>query len=85
MTAPTQPTRRPAASDRNDSATQSGAGMKRRSGCANRRLWKERAKYSDGLAPRANAMESRWRRFVELGPPPAPVIDQAITVRIRGA
>ena len=48
------------------------------------RLWKERAKYSDGLAPRANAMESRWKRFVELGPPPAPVVDQAIGVRIRG-
>ena len=48
------------------------------------RLWKERAKYSDGLAPRASAMESRWKRFVELGPPPAPVVDQAIGVRIRG-
>jgi ATPase subunit of ABC transporter with duplicated ATPase domains len=48
------------------------------------RLWKERAKYSDGLAPRANAMETRWKRFVELGPPPTPVVDQAITVRIRG-
>ncbi|MFZ0040880.1 MAG: ATP-binding cassette domain-containing protein [Solirubrobacteraceae bacterium] len=48
------------------------------------RLWKERAKYSDVLAPRANAMETRWKRFVELGPPPAPVVDQAITVRIRG-
>ena len=32
------------------------------------RLWKERAKYSDGLAPRASAMESRWKRFVELAP-----------------
>jgi ATPase subunit of ABC transporter with duplicated ATPase domains len=48
------------------------------------RIWKERAKYSDALAPRANAMETRWKRFVELGPPPAPVVDQAITVRIRG-
>jgi ATPase subunit of ABC transporter with duplicated ATPase domains len=48
------------------------------------RLWKERAKYSDVLAPRANAMESRWKRFVALGPPPAPVVDQAISVRIRG-
>jgi ATPase subunit of ABC transporter with duplicated ATPase domains len=48
------------------------------------RIWKERAKYSDVLAPRANAMETRWKRFVDLGPPPAPVVDQAITVRIRG-
>jgi ATPase subunit of ABC transporter with duplicated ATPase domains len=48
------------------------------------RLWKERAKYADGLAARANAMETRWERFVALGPPPAPVVDRAITVRIRG-
>jgi ATPase subunit of ABC transporter with duplicated ATPase domains len=48
------------------------------------RMWKERAKYSDGLAPRANAMETRWKRFVELGPPPAPVVDRVITVRIHG-
>jgi len=48
------------------------------------RIWKERAKYSDVLAPRANAMETRWKRFVDEGPPPAPVVDQAITVRIRG-
>jgi ATPase subunit of ABC transporter with duplicated ATPase domains len=46
------------------------------------RIWKERAKYSDVLAPRANAMETRWKRFVDLGPPPAPVVDQAITVRL---
>jgi ATPase subunit of ABC transporter with duplicated ATPase domains len=48
------------------------------------RIWKERAKYSDVLAPRANAMETRWKRFVDDGPPPAPVVDQAIAVRIRG-
>ena len=48
------------------------------------RIWKERAKYSDVLAPRANAMETRWKRFVDAGPPPAPVVDQAIAVRIRG-
>jgi ATPase subunit of ABC transporter with duplicated ATPase domains len=46
------------------------------------RIWKERAKYSAVLAPRANAFETRWKRFVELGPPPAPVSDQAITVRL---
>ena len=48
------------------------------------RLWKERAKYSPDLANRANAMETRWKRFRDQGPPPAPVTDQAITVRIRG-
>src|SRR5438270_13607483 len=29
-------------------------------------------------------MESRWRRFRAGGPPPSPVADQAIAVRIRG-
>ena len=48
------------------------------------RLWKERARYSPDLAKRADAMETRWRRFAAPGPPPAPVTDQAITVRIRG-
>ncbi len=48
------------------------------------RLWKERAKYSPDLSNRANAMETRWTRFRDQGPPPAPVTDQAITVRIRG-
>jgi ATPase subunit of ABC transporter with duplicated ATPase domains len=30
-------------------------------------------------------MESRWNRFRAAGPPPAPVADQAIAVRIRGS
>ncbi len=48
------------------------------------RLWKERAKYSPDLASRAAALETRWKRFAAAGPPPAPVGDQSITVRIRG-
>jgi ATPase subunit of ABC transporter with duplicated ATPase domains len=48
------------------------------------RLWKERARYSPDLANRADAMETRWKRFRAAGPPPAPVTDQAITVHIRG-
>ncbi|WP_249012228.1 ABC-F family ATP-binding cassette domain-containing protein [Conexibacter sp. DBS9H8] len=48
------------------------------------RIWKERAKLSDDLASRAKATETRWRRFRDAGPPPAPVTDQAIAVRIRG-
>jgi ATPase subunit of ABC transporter with duplicated ATPase domains len=48
------------------------------------RLWKERAKYSPDLASRAQAMQTRWERFKAAGPPPAPVTDQAIMVRIRG-
>jgi ATPase subunit of ABC transporter with duplicated ATPase domains len=45
---------------------------------------KQRAAISDALAKRADAAETRWRRFVDAGPPPAPVVDQQIRVRIRG-
>jgi ATPase subunit of ABC transporter with duplicated ATPase domains len=45
---------------------------------------KQRAKVSDALAKRAAAAESRWQRFVDAGPPPAPVRDQQIVVRMRG-
>ena len=48
------------------------------------RTFKERAKYYESWAPRAKAMESRWKRFVDEGPPPAPVTDQHIQVRLRG-
>jgi ATPase subunit of ABC transporter with duplicated ATPase domains len=46
---------------------------------------KQRAAISDVLSKRADAAETRWRRFVDAGPPPAPVADQQIQVRIRGA
>ena len=49
------------------------------------RIFKERAKYSPDLAKRADAFETRWKRFVDEGPPPAPVADQEIKVRLRGA
>jgi ATPase subunit of ABC transporter with duplicated ATPase domains len=48
------------------------------------RRFKERAKYSSDWAKRADAAETRWRRFAEPGPPPAPVVDQEIRVRLRG-
>jgi ATPase subunit of ABC transporter with duplicated ATPase domains len=48
------------------------------------RTFKERAKYQDGWAKRATAMETRWRRWVDEGPPPAPVVDRTIAVRLRG-
>ena len=48
------------------------------------RTFKERARYSPDLAKRADAFETRWRRFVDEGPPPAPVVDQHIRVRMRG-
>ena len=48
------------------------------------RTFKERAKYHDVWAKRADAMETRWKRFRDAGPPPAPVADQSIAVRIPG-
>jgi ATPase subunit of ABC transporter with duplicated ATPase domains len=48
------------------------------------RTFKERARYAPEWAKKADAMESRWRRFADAGPPPAPVADQQIRVRMRG-
>ena len=48
------------------------------------KTFKERARYSDAWTKKANAAETRWRRFKDAGPPPAPVVDHAITVRMRG-
>jgi ATPase subunit of ABC transporter with duplicated ATPase domains len=48
------------------------------------KTFKERAKYSSDWTSKANAAETRWRRFSEAGPPPAPVLDSSIVVRIRG-
>ena len=48
------------------------------------KTFKERARYAPDWAKRADAMETRWNRFRAGGPPPAPVSDQAIAVRIRG-
>jgi ATPase subunit of ABC transporter with duplicated ATPase domains len=48
------------------------------------KTFKERARYAPDWAKRADAMESRWRRFRADGPPPAPVVDRSIAVRIRG-
>ncbi len=48
------------------------------------KTFKERARYSSDWAKRADAAETRWRRFSAGGPPPAPVTDQSIAVRMRG-
>jgi ATPase subunit of ABC transporter with duplicated ATPase domains len=48
------------------------------------KTFKERAKYSSDWAKKADAAETRWRRFSESGPPPAPVLDAPIVLRIRG-
>jgi ATPase subunit of ABC transporter with duplicated ATPase domains len=48
------------------------------------KTFKERARYSSDWAKKADAAETRWRRFRDAGPPPAPVVDAAIRIRIRG-
>jgi ATPase subunit of ABC transporter with duplicated ATPase domains len=48
------------------------------------KTFKERAKYSSDWAKKADAAETRWRRFADAGPPPAPVVDTQIAVRMRG-
>ena len=48
------------------------------------KTFKERARYSPVWAKKADAAETRWRRFRDEGPPPPPVTDLAIAVRIRG-
>ena len=48
------------------------------------RIFKERARYADSWAKRADAAETRWKRWVDDGPPPDPVSEQQITVRLRG-
>jgi len=49
------------------------------------RRFKERARYAPDWAKKADAAESRWRRWADAGPPPAPVTDQHIKVRMGGS
>jgi ATPase subunit of ABC transporter with duplicated ATPase domains len=48
------------------------------------KTFKQRARYSSDWAKKADAAETRWRRFSEGGPPPAPVAEAPIVMRIRG-
>jgi ATPase subunit of ABC transporter with duplicated ATPase domains len=48
------------------------------------KTFKERARYSSDWAKKADAAETRWRRFRAAGPPPSPVADSSIVVRLRG-
>jgi ATPase subunit of ABC transporter with duplicated ATPase domains len=47
------------------------------------KTFKERARYAPDWAKRADAMETRWKRWRD-DPPPPPVSDQVIKVRMRG-
>jgi len=49
------------------------------------RMMKQRAAISDANASQANAAETRWKKFVDLGPPQAPTRDQRIRMRLRGS
>jgi ATPase subunit of ABC transporter with duplicated ATPase domains len=49
------------------------------------KIMKQRAAQNFKNATKANAAETRWEKFVKAGPPPPPVPDQQIIVRLRGA
>ncbi len=48
------------------------------------KIMKQRAAVNYKNATKANAAETRWERFVKAGPPPPPVPDHHIQVRLRG-
>ena len=45
---------------------------------------REQAKISPDMASRYRAMQTRLEKFVEAGPPPEQVVDQKVTMRLRG-
>lgn len=49
------------------------------------KIMKQRAAQNFKNATKADAAETRWERFVKAGPPPPPVPDQHILVKLRGA
>ena len=49
------------------------------------KIMKQRAAVNFKNASKADAAETRWKRFLDAGPPPPPVPDQHIRVRLRGA
>ena len=46
---------------------------------------KQRASISDGNAAKANAAESRWERYVAIGPPPPPPKARTVRMKLDGA
>ena len=49
------------------------------------KIMKQRAAQNFKNATKGNAAETRWEKFVAIGPPPPPVPDQNIYVNLRGA
>ena len=49
------------------------------------KIMKQRAAQNFKNATKANGAETRWEKFVAVGPPPPPVPDQNINVKLRGA
>ncbi len=49
------------------------------------KIMKQRAAQNFKNATKANGAETRWEKFVAAGPPPPPVADQQIYVKLRGA
>ncbi len=49
------------------------------------KIMKQRAAQNFKNATKANAAETRWEKFVAIGPPPPPVPNQQIYVNLRGA
>jgi ATPase subunit of ABC transporter with duplicated ATPase domains len=49
------------------------------------RTMKQRAAMSDNNARRADAAESRWKRFVKIGPPPPPPTERNVRMNLTGA
>ncbi len=49
------------------------------------KIMKQRAAQNFKNATKANGAETRWEKFVAIGPPPPPVPDQQIYVSLRGA
>ena len=49
------------------------------------KLLKQRASISEAMAARADAAQTRWERFKDLGPPPLPPPQREITTRFEGS
>ncbi len=48
------------------------------------KIMKQRASISPDMASRASAAETRWKKWVEAGPPPPPATEQQLRVRLKG-